>query len=234
MIIDIITIFPEMFSPILGESIIKRAQDKGLVRINCHDLRDYSDDSHKKIDAPAYGGGGMVFCPAPLFTAVETILGRSAQQQSSPMKATRVILFGPQGKKLDQAMIKKFLTFERLILLAPRYEGVDERVRTHLVDEEISIGDYVLSGAELAAMVFIDCLVRRIPGVVSDASSVLQESFEDNLLDFPAYTRPEDFRGLKVPSVLLSGDHGAIQAWRKKQALEITKAKRPDLLERST
>ena len=136
----------------------------------------------------------------------------------------------PQGKTLTQKMVKKFLKYERLVFLAPRYEGVDERVRTHLAEEEVSLGDYVLSGAELPVMVFIDCLVRLIPGVVSDRESVEKESFENNLLDYPHYTRPQDFRGLKVPKVLLSGNHTRIEEWRKKKAQEITKKKRPDLL----
>lgn len=233
MIIDIVTIFPKMFSPVLGESIIKRAQSKGLVRINCHDLRDYTADPHKKVDAPTYGGGGMLFRTEPLFTAVEALLGSTMYPREHDDKNKRIILFSPQGKTLTQSLIKKFLQYERLVLLAPRYEGVDERVRKYLADEEISIGDYVLSGAELAAMVFVDCLTRLIPGVVSDKESIRRESFEENLLDFPSYTRPENFRGLKVPDVLLSGNHGKVEAWKKKQALQVTKEKRPDLLKRS-
>jgi len=232
MIIDVITIFPKMFSPVLGESIIKRAQNKGLVKINLHDLRDYTSDPHQKIDAPSYGGGGMVFGPQPLFLAVEAVLGYKVypSQKKDPQK--RIILFSPQGKKLDQKLVKKFLRYERLILLAPRYEGVDERVVKNLAQEEISIGDYVLSGAELGAMVFIDALTRLIPGVVSDQESIKKESFEKNLLDYPHYTRPENFRGLKVPEVLLSGNHKKIEEWRKEKALESTKKKRPDLLKR--
>lgn len=230
MIIDVITIFPKMFSPVIGESIIKRAKSKGLVKINIHDLRDYTSDPHKKIDAPSYGGGGMVFKAEPCFKSVEAILGHSMYPRKVKDKTKRIILFTPQGEVLNQRRIKKFLNYERLILIAPRYEGVDERVRKYLVDEEISLGDYILSGAELAAMVFIDCLVRLIPGVVSDKDSIRNESFEDNLLDYPHYTRPEDFRGLKVPRVLLSGDHQKVKDWRKKKALEITKKRRPDLI----
>ncbi|UCG35039.1 MAG: tRNA (guanosine(37)-N1)-methyltransferase TrmD [Candidatus Omnitrophota bacterium] len=232
MIIDVITIFPKMFSPVVGESIIKRAQSKGLVKINLHDLRDYTRDPHQKIDASSYGGGGMVFGPQPLFSAVEAVLGYKVYppQKKDPQK--RIVLFSPQGKKLDQKRVKKFLRFERLVLLAPRYEGVDERVVRYLAEEEVSIGDYVLSGAELAAMVFIDSVVRLIPGVVSDQESVKKESFENNLLDYPHYTRPENFRGLKVPKVLLSGDHKKIEEWRQKRALENTKRKRPDLLKK--
>jgi len=230
MIIDIITIFPEMFSPVLGESIMQRAQSKGLAKIRVHNLRDYSDDRHKKVDAPSYGGGGMVFKAQPFFKASEHILGQKLYPEEGRNNTDRIILFSPQGKTLNQKMIKRFFRYERLLLLAPRYEGVDERVRKHLVDEEISIGDYVLSGGELAAMVFIDCLVRLIPGVVSDAESVKNESFENSRLDYPHYTKPADFRGLKVPSVLLSGNHKAIKEWRSKRALEITKKQRSDLL----
>ncbi|MCK9573309.1 MAG: tRNA (guanosine(37)-N1)-methyltransferase TrmD [Candidatus Omnitrophica bacterium] len=230
MIIDVITIFPGMFAPVIDESIIKRARAKGLLKINLHDLRTYTDDPHKKIDAPGYGGGGMVFKPEPLFSAVEHILKCKAYSKEKSDKNKRIVLFSPQGKKLNQQLLKKFLAYERLILIAPRYEGVDERVVKYLADEEVSVGDYVLSGAELAAMVFIDSIARLIPGVVSDRSSIENESFENGLLDYPAYTRPEDFRGLKVPEVLLSGNHDKIKKWRKDKAYESTKKKRPDLL----
>jgi len=230
MIIDIITIFPKMFSLVLNESIIKRAQEKGLVKINIHNLRDYSNDPHKKIDDASYGGGGMVFRVEPLFLCVEKILGYRLYPKEKKDDTKRIILFSPQGKLLTQKLIKKFLNYNRLILIAPRYEGVDERVRKYLAEEEISIGDYILSGGELPTMVFVDCLIRIIPGVVSNINSIKNESFEDNLLDFPSYTRPQDFRGLKVPSVLLSGNHKLIEAWRKKKALAITKKRRPDLL----
>lgn len=232
MIIDVVTIFPKMFTPVIDESIIKRARAKGLLKINLHNLRDYTDDPHKKIDAPSYGGGGMVFKPEPLFSAVEHILKCKTYPKEKGDKNKRIVLFSPQGKKLNQQLLKKFLTYERLILIAPRYEGVDERVAKYLADEEISIGDYVLSGAELAAMVFIDSIARLIPGVVSDRNSIENESFERGLLDYPSYTRPEDFRGLKVPEVLLSGNHGKIEKWRKDKAHEVTKKKRPDLLKK--
>jgi tRNA (guanine37-N1)-methyltransferase len=226
MIIDVVTIFPKMFSPVIGESITKRAQAKGLVKINLHDLRSFSNDPHSKVDAPSYGGGGMVFTPQPLFSAVEKLTG--SREKKNP--DTRVILFSPQGKPLTQKRVRKFLKYEHLVLIAPRYEGVDERVRKHLVDEEVSIGDYVLSGGELPAMVLIDSIVRLIPGVVSDQQSVQNESFEKGLLDYPHYTRPQEFKGMKVPNVLCSGDHKKINEWRKKKALENTKKKRPDLM----
>lgn len=230
MVIDVITIFPNMFSSVISESILKRGQEKGLVKINLHDLRDYSNDLHRKIDDASYGAGGMVFKPEPIFKAVEKILGYSLypKEKEDPLK--RIILLTPQGKTLNQKITNNLLKYERLILIAPRYEGVDERVVAHLVEEEISIGDYVLSGGELPAMVLIDSLVRLIPGVVSDAQSVEKESFQEDCLDYPHYTRPEDFRGLKVPKILLSGNQAKIDQWRKDQAQEMTKKKRPDLL----
>ncbi|MFO8052790.1 MAG: tRNA (guanosine(37)-N1)-methyltransferase TrmD [Candidatus Omnitrophota bacterium] len=230
MIIDIVTIFPEMFQPILEESIIKRAQDKGLVKINIHNLRDYSSNPNKKIDAPSYGGGGMVFQVEPVWKAVEAILEKKESSESKDAKEVKKILFTPKGKNLTQNKVKSFLSCQRLVLIAPRYEGIDQRVHNHLVDEEISIGDYVLSGGELPAMVFSDCLIRLIPGVVTDRKSIEEESFQKNSLDFPHYTRPENFRGLKVPEVLLSGNHKKIEEWRKTQANRITKKQRPDLL----
>jgi tRNA (guanine37-N1)-methyltransferase len=229
MIIDVITIFPRMFTPVINESIIKRAQKKGLVTIALHDLRSYTTDRHKKVDFYSYGAGGMVFRCEPIFSAVEKILGYKVYPQKKKDPTKRIILFTPQGKKLNQARVKKLLRYKRLILIAPRYEGVDERVRKFLAEEEISIGDYILSGAELASMVFIDSLVRLIPGAVSSKESIERESFEQNLLDFPHYTKPRDFRGLKVPTILLSGDHKKIEAWRVAKAKEFTKARRPDM-----
>lgn len=231
MTFEVITIFPNMFVPVLGESIIKRAVNKGLAKINVHDLRDWAEGERRNVDDTSYGSGaGMVFKPEPLFAAVEGLLGYKRYPLEKKDKNTRVILMGPQGKTLTQDSVKRFLKYERLIVLAPRYEGVDERVRERLVDEEVSIGDYVLSGGELPAMVFIDALVRLIPGVVSDQNSVKNESFEGGLLDFPHYTKPADFRGLKVPAVLMSGHHAKVEAWRKKKALELTKKLRPDLI----
>lgn len=230
MLIDVVTIFPKMFSPVIGESIIKRAQNKGLVKIKIHDLRKYADGPHKKVDDTSYGGGGMVFKSEPIFKAAEAILGQEVYPQNSKDKTRRIILFSPKGKRLNQGMVRKFLKYERLLLIAPRYEGADERIRKYLADEEVSIGDYIISGAELAAMVFIDSLVRLVPGVVSDKESIKNESFEKSLLDFPHYTKPLDFRGLRVPDVLTSGNHSQIAKWRKEQALAITKKIRPDLL----
>ena len=225
MRIDIITIFPKMFAPVLNESIVKRAQNKGKVRIYIHNLRDYTLDRHKKVDDRPFGGGsGMVMSPDPIFRAVEALKSKTTASK------TRVILLSPQGKRLNQKIAKSLAKFKHLILICGHYEGIDERVRQYLVDEEISIGDYVLTGGELPAMVLVDCLVRLIPGVLGDKNSLNFESFAGNLLEYPQYTRPANYRGMKVPAILLSGNHKKIADWRKKQAVKITKNKRPDLL----
>jgi len=228
MKIDIITIFPKMFDPVLNESIVKRAQKKGKVKIHIHDLRDYTPDKHRKVDDRPFGGGcGMVMSPAPIFNAVEAIKKNYRTQE---LKNSRTILMCPQGKKLTQNIAKRLAHYRHLILICGHYEGVDERVRQELVDEEISIGDYVLTGGELPAMVLVDALVRLIPGVLGDKNSLNFESFEGNLLEYPHYTRPANFRGMCVPSILLSGDHKNIETWRKKEAIKRTKQRRPDLL----
>lgn len=227
MRIDIITIFPKMFEPILNESIIKRAQHKKKVKIHVHDLRDYSSNRHRKVDDRPFGGGsGMVLASEPIFRAVEDI----TQSKRRKTKSAKVILLCPQGKTLTQKMAKRLSGQKHLILICGHYEGVDERVRQYLVDEEISIGDYVLTGGELAAMVLSDALIRLIPGVLGDKNSLNFESFEGNLLEYPQYTRPADFRGKKVPALLLSGDHKKIKNWRQEQAVKRTRQKRPDLL----
>jgi tRNA (guanine37-N1)-methyltransferase len=224
--IDIISIFPKMFDAVLNESIIKRAQLKEKVKIKVHDLRDHTADKHRKVDDRPFGGGsGMVLTPQPIFSAVEAIKSK-IKAKNKP----KVILLSPQGKRLDQKVAAKLAKHRHLVLVCGHYEGVDERVRAHLCDEEISIGDYILTGGELPAMVLVDCLVRLIPGVLGDKNSLKFESFEDNLLEYPQYSRPADFRGLKVPTVLLKGNHREIEAWRKKKACELTKKKRPDLL----
>lgn len=225
MKIDILTIFPKMFTPILDESIIKRARQKGLVKINAHNIRDYSKDKHRKIDDRPFGGGpGMVFKPEPIFEAVKKIKKGHTKN--------KVILLSPQGRKLTQQLAKKLSRYKHLILICARYEGIDERVRTHLIDEEVSIGDYVVTGGELPAMVLIDAVVRLIPNVVGDKESVKQDSFSNGLLEYPQYTRPANFGGKKVPTILLSGDHKKISEWRRKQSKKVTKAKRPDLLKK--
>lgn len=230
MRIDIISIFPKMFEPVLNESIIKRAQAKGKVKFHIHDLRVYTDDKHRKVDDRPFGGGsGMVMGPQPIFSAVEKI---RLQAHSSKSK-TKVILLTPQGKTLKQPLVRKLAKIKHLIFICGHYEGVDERVRMRLADEEISIGDYVLTGGELAAMVVIDSVIRLIPGVLGDKNSLNFESFEGNLLEYPHYTRPATFRNMAVPGVLLSGDHKKIEIWRKKESLSRTQSRRPDLLKKA-
>lgn len=225
MRIDIITIFPQMFSSVFSVSMIKIAQEKGLMRIYTHNLRDYSQDKHRKVDAPPYGGEkGMVLRIEPIFRAIEAV-----KRFEPGIKKRKIILFSPRGRLFNQNLAKELLRFKQLILICGHYEGVDERVSRYLVDEEISLGDYILSGGEIPAMVFVDVLGRLIPGVVGDYTSVKDESFEQGLLEYPQYTRPRVFRGLKVPSILFSGNHKKIKEWRKKQALRITKQRRPDL-----
>jgi len=236
MRIDIITIFPKMFDPILNESIIKRAQNKGKVKICVHDLRDYTADKHRKVDDRPFGGGsGMVMRPEPIFEAVEKIRSQGHKATTFRRRRTRlrraqVILLCPQGRRLDQDLAKKLAKYKHLILICGHYEGVDERVRQRLVGEEVSIGDYVLTGGELPAMVLVDSVVRLLSGVLGDKNSLNFESFEDNLLEYPQYTRPAKFKDMRVPGVLLCGDHKKIEIWRKKEALKRTKEKRPDLL----
>jgi len=226
MRIDVVTIFPKMFNPVLNESIIKRAQKNGKVRIYTHDLRDYSPDKHKKVDDRPFGGGsGMVMRPEPIFNAVKSI-SRDARAENK----RKIILLTPQGKRLNQRLVKRLSGYKQLILICGHYEGVDERVRRRLVDEEISIGDYVLTGGELPAMVLIDSVVRLLPGVLGDKNSLNFESFEGNLLEYPHYTRPARFRGMAVPAILLSGNHKKIESWRKEEAIKNTKQRRPDLM----
>jgi len=227
MRIDIISIFPGMFAPVLNESMIKRAQEKGKLSLVVHDLRGYSTDKHSKVDDRPFGGGsGMVMMADPIFRAVEDIKKRTKQ------KNTKVILLCPQGRTLTHARAKKLSRVKNLILICGHYEGVDERVRQHLVDDEVSIGDYVLTGGELPAMVLVDSVVRLLPGVLGDKNSLNFESFEGNLLEYPQYTRPANYRGMKVPLVLVCGDHTKIESWRRQQALARTTDRRPDLLKR--
>ncbi len=227
MRIDIITIFPEMFREVFSSGTVKIARDKKLLDIAVHNLRDYTDNKHKKVDASPYGGGpGMVLQCQPIFRAVEKV----KKLYSKSGKNIRTVLLSPQGKALTQKEGRRLVKKKHLILICGRYEGVDERVREHLVDEEISIGDYILSGGEIPAMVLVDCLARLIPGVPGNPDSVKDESFEKRLLDYPDYTKPGIFKGWRVPSVLLSGNHKRIKDWREKQALQRTMVRRPDLL----
>ena len=224
MIIDILTLFPGMFQGPLTESIISRAIDGGLLTIRMHNIRDWTTDKHHVCDDYPYGGGsGMVMKPEPVFNAAEAV--RALPPGGSPP----VVLMTPQGRTFNQAVAAELSTHQRLVLLCGHYEGVDERIRAHLVTDEISIGDYVLTGGELAAMVVVDAVARLVPGVL-DPGSLGEESHDGGLLEYPQYTRPPDFRGWTVPDVLLSGNHGAIAGWRRRQSLQRTWQRRRDLL----
>ncbi|MEX1276021.1 MAG: tRNA (guanosine(37)-N1)-methyltransferase TrmD [Bacteroidota bacterium] len=223
MRIDIVTGLPKLLESPFEESILKRGQEKGKIGIVVHDLRDYAHDKHKTIDDTPYGGGsGMVLKPEPIFECVEHL--------SRERTYDEVIFLSPEGKKFDQRLANDLSLKSNLLLICGHYKGVDERVRETLVTMEISIGDYVLTGGELAAAVLVDTIVRLVPGVLNDSESALSDSFQDGLLGWPEYTRPPEFRGKKVPEVLLSGDHSEIQAWREQQRLERTKTRRGDLL----
>ncbi len=224
MRIDIITLFPSMFRGPFDESIIKRARKKGILEINLHNLRDFTGDRHRTVDDLPYGGGaGMVMKPEPLFRAVEKV---KEEKRSS----WKVILLSPQGQPFAQEKAKELAQEEGLIFICGHYEGVDERVREHLIDEEISLGDFVLTGGELAAIVMVDAIARMLPEVLGCKDSIREDSFYQTLLDYSHYTRPAEFRGWKVPGVLISGNHQKIREWRKKKKLENTFKKRPDLL----
>src|SRR6185369_14158641 len=227
---DIITIFPEFFREAIDCGIVRRARNAGLVEISAHDLRQWTTDKHHVVDDRPFGGGdGMVLKPEPIFAGVEALTG-AAKREELPAK-TRVVLLSAQGTVFSQSLAQD-LSHEasHIVLLCGRYEGVDERVSEALVTDEISIGDYVLSGGEPAAMVVIDAMVRLLPGALGSETSAVFESLSEALLDYPQYTRPPEFRGLKVPEVLLSGNHAEIARWRKEAALEKTRRKRPDLL----
>jgi tRNA (guanine37-N1)-methyltransferase len=229
---DIITIFPEFFREALDCGIVRRARNAGLVEIIAHDLRQWTTDKHHVVDDRPFGGGdGMVLKPEPIFVGVEALTGAARREDLPPN--TRVVLLSAQGEVFTQALAKDLSQSDsRILLLCGRYEGVDERVSDALVTDEVSIGDYVLSGGEPAAMVMIDAVVRLLPGALGSETSAVYESFSEGLLDYPQYTRPPDFRGMKVPEVLLSGNHAEIARWRKEAALEKTRRKRPDLLNR--
>ncbi len=217
---DVLTLFPEMFEPV-KQSIIGRAEEKGLIKINLINIRDFSKDKHKKVDDTPYGGGaGMVMRPDVVYDAYSSIKNK---------ENAKVIYLSPQGKVLNQKKVVELSKQKHIILLCGHYEGIDQRVIDEIVDEEISIGDYVLTGGELPAMVLIDSVSRYVDGVLTE-DSTKEESFSENLLEYPQYTRPEEFRGKKVPDVLISGHHENIHKWRKEKSLEITKQKRPDLL----
>jgi tRNA (guanine37-N1)-methyltransferase len=221
---DIVTIFPRMVEAALAEGVVARGVATGLLDVKVHDLRAFTSDRHRTVDDVAYGGGpGMVLKPEPLFRAVEHV----AATRGTP---GAVVLTSPQGARLTQAVAERLMRVGHVVVLCGRYEGVDDRVRQHLATEEISIGDYVLSGGELPALVIVDVVSRLVPGVVGDAQSVELDSFTSGLLDYPHYTRPADFRGWTVPAVLVSGHHGRIRAWRRREALRRTLQHRPELL----
>jgi tRNA (guanine37-N1)-methyltransferase len=218
--IDIITLFPDIYFGPFGESIIARAIKKDIIRINTINLRDYTEDKRKSVDDTIYGGGpGMLMTPSPLFKAIE----------ANKKENSCVILTTPQGEVFNQEMAKDLSKKENLLIVCGHYEGIDERVKEKLIDKEISIGDYILTSGNLPAMVIVDSLARLIPGVLGDDLSSEEESFENNLLEYPQYTKPVEFRGMKVPDVLLSGNHKLIKDWRKEQAILRTKERRPDL-----
>ena len=222
---DVLTLFPEMFN-ILNESIIGRAKEKGLINVNLINIRDFSKNKHKKVDDTPYGGGaGMVIQPDVVYDAYKSVITSNEKSEKA-----RVIYMSPQGKKLDQQKVEELSKQEHLILLCGHYEGIDQRVLDSIVDEEISIGDYVLTGGELPAMVLIDSVSRYVDGVLSEGS-ITEESFSQGLLEYPQYTRPEIFEGQQVPEVLRSGNHQMIEKWRREQSLKRTLEKRPDLLE---
>jgi tRNA (guanine37-N1)-methyltransferase len=225
MIADVITIFPEMVESALAAGVVGRARERGVVDIRVRDLRDYTDDRHRTVDDVPYGGGpGMVLKPEPLFRAVEAV---AAERGAA---ASAVVLMTPQGKPLTHELAERLSRLDRLVVICGRYEGVDERVARRLVTDEVSIGDYVLTGGELPALVLLDAVTRLVPGVVGDAESVAADSFVRGLLDHPHYTRPAVFRGEAVPDVLLSGHHGEIERWRVRARLERTLERRPDLV----
>lgn len=226
MHIDVLSIFPEMFEGVFGHSILKKAAEKQAVQYNVVNFRDFADNKHQTVDDYPYGGGaGMVLKPQPIFDAVSDLKERA--KSSAP----RVILMCPQGERFTQKKAEELAREEHLIFICGHYEGYDERIREHVITDEISIGDYVLTGGELGAMVVVDSVVRLLPGVLGSEESHIQDSFSTGLLEHPHYTRPADFRGLKVPDVLISGNHRLIEEWRMKESLKRTLTRRPDLLE---
>ncbi|MCX6884495.1 MAG: tRNA (guanosine(37)-N1)-methyltransferase TrmD [Verrucomicrobiota bacterium] len=224
MKVDVITLFPGMFAGPLDESIIKRARDNGILNLQLHNLRDYAHDRHKTVDDRPFGGGpGMLLKPEPIFEAVEAVASEK----------TRVILVSPSGRPFNQSVARELATEEHLVMVSGHYEGFDERIREQLADDELSIGDYVLTNGALPVMVIIDAVVRLLPGVLGDDDSSRDESFSGDLLEYPQYTRPAEFRTWQVPEVLVSGNHALIAKWRSEQALRRTEERRPDLLKKT-
>src|SRR5215210_8688910 len=228
---EVFTLLPEVFPPYFESSILQRARQRGLIDVRVHNIRDYTHDKHHTTDDTPYGGGGgMVMKPEPVFEAVESVLGPRIASQPVTVP---VILLTPQGRVFNQSVAEELARYERIALLCGRYEGVDERIRQHLVADEISIGDYVLTGGELPALLIIDAVSRLLPGVLGDPTGAQDDSHSMGLLEYPHYTKPAEFRGWKVPDLLLSGDHAKIEKWRREQALARTLKKRPDMIERA-
>jgi tRNA (guanine37-N1)-methyltransferase len=232
---EVFTLLPEVFPSYLETSILKRARERGLIDVRIHNIRDHTHDKHHTTDDTPYGGGGgMVMKPEPFFEAVETVLGLAPPLSSPKIESNiPIILLTPQGRVFNQSIAQELSAHPRIALLCGRYEGVDERIREHLVTDEISIGDYVLTGGELPALILIDAVARLLPDVLGDPTGAEDDSHAMGLLEYPHYTRPPEFRGWKVPEILLSGDHGKVDKWRREQALERTFRKRPDMLEKA-
>lgn len=232
---EVFTLLPEVFPPYLESSILKRASERGLIRVSVYNIRDYTHDKHHTTDDTPYGGGGgMVMKPEPVFEAVESALGlASLQTQPNPVSNTPIILLTPQGRVFTQRIAEELSRYEHIALICGRYEGVDERIREHLVTDEISVGDYVLTGGELPALIVIDAVSRLISGVLGDPTGAEDDSHSMGLLEYPHYTKPAEFRGWKVPDVLQSGNHAKIEQWRREQSLIRTFNKRPDMLEQA-
>lgn len=233
MRMDVLTLFPEMFDGVFHSSILGKAQDKGIIALSAVNFRDYAENKHNMVDDTPYGGGGgMVLKPEPIFRAVESLLSTDPHEmQEESERPPRIILMCPQGEKFTQKKAEELAKEDRLIFICGHYEGYDERIREHLVTDELSVGDYVLTGGELPAMVVIDSVARLLPGVLGNDTSAVTDSFSTGLLEYPHYTRPAEFRDYKVPDILLSGHHANVADWRRKEALRRTWQRRPDLLE---
>ncbi|MBK6795124.1 MAG: tRNA (guanosine(37)-N1)-methyltransferase TrmD [Anaerolineales bacterium] len=232
---EVFTLLPEVFPSYLETSILKRARERGLIHVNVHNIRNYTHDRHHTTDDTPYGGGGgMVMKPEPVFEAIETVLGIASPPSTPELESPLpIILLTPQGRVFNQSIAKELSQHSKIVLLCGRYEGIDERIRQNLVTDEISIGDYVLTGGEIPALILIDAISRLLPDVLGDPTGAEDDSHAMGLLEYPHYTRPPEFRGSKVPDVLLSGDHAKIDKWRREQALERTFKKRPDMLEKA-
>ena len=226
---DIMTLFPDLVNTVLGESILGRAQKSGAINVECHNIRDFSEDKHRRVDDTPYGGGkGMLMMAPPIYRCYEHIIDNPEYKDAS----TKVVFMTPSGKLFDQKKAEEFARYDRLIILCGHYEGVDRRVIDEIVDEEISIGDYVLTGGEIPACIVVDCVSRLVDGVLSDPECYEKESISSGYLEYPQYTRPYEYHGVKVPDVLISGHHENIDKWRNEQALSLTQKNRPDILEK--